>query len=428
MTPPCRHSAPVRAGTVGRLGRGHPLPGLLKMGGPQEVHEDFSDMVDAALANKVAASDFRVPWHGIAASAVDESVPLPTIVPRQSGPLPKWRDVYCNPELFPGGCTTLGSYGRAIGIPMRAKYQNSYVGRSQEHVGDTVNVAEEKVTAGITPTFVDYIEHEPQVQKAEQLAFALSPLITLQKNDPLYLAAKNATATYVWQPIEHVDKPDMEKQLQQLMRDKAKDAAICRAFNGRAPHCAAEPLDLPTLPPIPTDGPVVPGGYYKYVFVWGFTVQCLLQGGCIAGTPALEPRNFDGFYEFSGTMNGYPFYEKEVSFKDFGSVQKLFLWQGVDYYANPNTFPNAGSWAAITPNSPNFQSVERGSRPPFAIIEGTSMVEECYDPVEFPPCTSQSTRWRLARLTASGCNGVVYPNACLFPTIPEVFPSDPSSL
>lgn len=71
----------------------------------------------------------------------------------QAGPLPSiMRDIYCNPSLMPGGCSTLAEWGRAFGVPMRTLLINSQLGALSQRLGGTLNLLH--VRFGIISAFL----------------------------------------------------------------------------------------------------------------------------------------------------------------------------------------------------------------------------------------------------------------------------------
>eukprot|EP00920_Eleutheroschizon_duboscqi_P037702 GHVT01090277.1.p1 GENE.GHVT01090277.1~~GHVT01090277.1.p1 ORF type:complete len:720 (+),score=145.66 GHVT01090277.1:851-3010(+) len=414
-----------------------------------ETRIEIHDLISSAIKTGLAA-DWSFPLQAIVAATMEGGV-YPTIAPNQRGPVPEFAEIWCNPDIKP--CTSLGTWGRTIGIPMRMIYKDSTLGQMQKTVGDVVNEIEASATAGITDPFVNFIEMEPTVHTLEVMASAFFPLFTFKPDDPTWLLARNVTETVVWTPLDLVDKPDQVRQRNQLLRDKIRAARWCRMFNGRLPNCMPTDAFLPSLPNVPHDPVIDPGtGFLSFIFLWGFELSCRFQSGCVAGTPALEPSNFDGVYALHGVdVNGQPVYAKDFPdelfpFKDFNSIQRLFFFQENFRYSNPLVFPNAGAWAGITPNDPSFNPAFRGARPPFTwVLPGdespsdsdslalqppppcTAAVGTVADgnlATTFPLCLNFQDRWRFGRASGTACGGVQYNNLCFFPTLIQVFPTN----
>eukprot|EP00922_Rhytidocystis_sp_ex-Travisia-forbesii_P048628 GHVS01072407.1.p1 GENE.GHVS01072407.1~~GHVS01072407.1.p1 ORF type:complete len:598 (+),score=69.36 GHVS01072407.1:47-1840(+) len=409
--------------------------------GEQQSAESFSvlkdnlhALIDSAVRNH--QTDYVFPLKEIVNATLEGGL-YPTVVPGQAGPLPNKNEVYCNPALMP--CASLGDWGRSIGIPLRHAFVNSVMGKSIETVGDGLNRQEEKLTAGITPTAINFIEQDTTVATLEVLAATLSPILTFKKDDPLWLTARNITETVVWQPLDFVDPPNQVQQINSLAKAKVAAARMCRLFNGRLPNCGiGQEVNVPGIPVKPSRPVIDPvTGFIKFIFIWGFEASCRYQGSCVSGTPSLQPENFDGVYILNGVSPlGQPVYTKaDFFFKDFNSVRELFFWQATVRFSNPIVFPNLATWAAITPTVPSYDAVVRGSRPPFSFVlpgenSGGSPPSPCTNTIgrngnfatTFPLCLNFSDKWRFGRANASGCNGIRINSLCYFPVLNKVFP------
>eukprot|EP00918_Siedleckia_nematoides_P027875 GHVU01059962.1.p1 GENE.GHVU01059962.1~~GHVU01059962.1.p1 ORF type:complete len:540 (+),score=52.69 GHVU01059962.1:98-1621(+) len=388
-----------------------------------QVKTDQTNLVNVALANQLAAN-YSFPLKDIVNATLNGGI-YPTLVPAQVGPFPSPRiDVRCNPFIVPGGCTNVAAGLRLVGDRLADTWTDSYVSRSQQYAGTLLTDFEEFTTEGLTQNKIDLIEHDPFVQTLEAVVAAPSPLFRIEATDPLWLLVTNSSATAFWQYLERVDKSTRNKELDQFMTDKLRAARACRLFNGRLPNCTpVVPLDI-SIP-----NPVLPGtkndlGFFDVIFVFGFALSCDVQGGCISGTANLQPESYDGFYVFSGIseLNGQPIYAKRATFLSFTIIDSLFFFQERVLLSSVNTFPNAGVWAGITANEPNFLGVGRGARPPFAYIEGTTTPDTCKgsDAEQFPLCTSRLQRWRFGRVASASCSGVTFKSLCFYPVIPTI--------
>eukprot|EP00921_Rhytidocystis_pertsovi_P009319 GHVQ01015003.1.p1 GENE.GHVQ01015003.1~~GHVQ01015003.1.p1 ORF type:complete len:768 (-),score=117.05 GHVQ01015003.1:672-2975(-) len=414
------------------------------LGTPLEVDKVFETKGDVHfLIDSVIDHHKSLTWNFPLQDIVNATMTggiYPTAFPGQLGPVPTKSDVICNPEVMP--CSSLGAWGRSIGIPLRNTFKNSFVGGAVKRGGDVVNHLEEEATAGITPTLINYLELEPTVSTIEVLASTLSPVLSFDaKTSPIWHTLRNVTETAVWQPLDFIDKPEENKAVLQLARAKTEAAMWCRMFNGRLPNCdMVTNVTYPGIPVRPTPPVIDPAtGFMKYIFVWGFEMSCRLQFGCVSGTPSLQPENFDGVYILSGQLdNGQPLYSKaDFFFKDFNSLKILFFWQRTVRFSNPLVFPDLGTWAAITPTLPSYEAVVQGSSPPFAFVEpgedkGVSPPSPCTNTIgraqdgnfrtTFPTCLNLVEKWRFGRANSGGCSGMRVNNLCYFPVLNTVFP------